>query len=149
MKPFVFAYQAVLEARLAEEEASKRVIGRIVSRRGDLERSLVEHRGFLETNRAVARSSMVGRIDIEQLRSHAGQSVQVLRRIRSLLAEMAEVHASLESARADWRACRQRRRGIECLRDRAKLAWDRDRRRRELREQDDLASTRASREVHA
>ena len=149
MKPFVFVYQAVLDARLAEEEASKRSIGRIVARRSGLEQSLVEHRGFLETNRELARSSLVGRIDIETLRAHAGQSVQVLRRIRSLLSEMSEVHGALEAARAEWTECRHRRRAIECLRDRAKQDWEREQRRRERREQDDLTSTRASREVHA
>ena len=54
---------------------------------------------------------------------------------------MSEVHGARESARAEWQACRHRRRAIECLRDRAKIAWERDCRRREHREQDDLAST--------
>ena len=147
MKRFVFAYQPVLEARIAEEEASKQAIAAIVKRRSTLERGLVEHRGFLESNRTQARSELVGRVDIDTLRAHAGQSVQVMRRIRSLLAEMAEVHEALDKARDAWRACRQRRQGVECLRDRARKSWERECRRAERRAQDDLVATRASREL--
>ncbi len=149
MKPFVFAYQAVLEARVAEEEASKQAIAAIVKRRSTLEQGLVEHRGFLESNRNQARSGLVGRVDIDTLRAHAGQSVQVMRRIRGLLAEMAEVHDDLGRARDEWKACRRRRKGVECLRDRARKSWERECRRAERRAQDDLVATRASRELQA
>tara|TARA_Y100000589_G_scaffold297916_1_gene306031 strand:- start:8055 stop:8504 length:450 start_codon:yes stop_codon:yes gene_type:complete len=147
LKRFVFAYQSVLEARVAEEENAKQAIATIVKRRNALERGLVEHRGFLEANRSQARTELVGKVDIDTLRAHAGQSVQVMRRIRALLAEMAEVHGALDTARDAWRACRQRRKGIECLRDRARKTWDRDCRRAERRAQDDLVATRASREL--
>ena len=81
--------------------------------------------------------------------SNMGQSVQAMRRIRALLQEMSEVHGALESAKERWMECRRRRRSIECLRDRALASWNRQRKRIEIREQDDLVSTRASRELHS
>lgn len=145
MKRFVFAYQSLLEARFAEEEASRQAMASIVRRRAALERGLVEHREYLEVNRSQTRSGLVGRVDIESLRAHAGQSVQVMRRIRALLSEMAEVHAALDRARDAWRACRQRRQGVEHLREKARISWQRACRRAERRVQDDLVATRVSR----
>ena len=146
---FVFNYQAVLEARAAEEAASEQAIGPLVSRRNTLESELIEHRQYLESNRHLTRSQLVGDIDINVLRSYAGQSVQAMRRIRSLLLEMSELHGVMETAKEEWMECRRRRRSIECLRDRALVSWNRQRRRMEIREQDDPVSTRASRELQA
>jgi len=149
MKSFVFDYQVVLDSRTAEEQASERDISPLVARRSALESELVEHRHYLESNRHLTRSQLTGRIDIDVLRAYAGQSVQALRRIRALLQEMSEVHGALESAKERWMECRRRRRSIECLRDRALASWNRQRKRIEIREQDDLVSTRASRELHS
>ena len=149
MKSFQFNYQSILEARRSEEKSSEQAFAAIVTRRSAIENELVRNRHYLESNRHLARSQLTGSIDIEVLRSYAGQSVQVMRHIRSLLVEMSEVHGAMEAAKERWIGCRRSRRSIECLRDRAHEEWRRRRRRLEIREQDDLASMRRSRELQA
>lgn len=149
MKAFEFSYQSILEARRSEEKSSEQAFAAIVARRDAIENELVQNRHYLDSNRHLARSQLTGSIDIEVLRSYAGQSVQVMRHIRTLLVEMSEVHGAMQAAKERWTACRRSRRSIECLRDRAHEKWLRRRRRLEIREQDDLALMRASRELQA
>ena len=78
MKSFQFNYQSILEARRSEEKSSEQAFAAIVTRRSAIENELVRHRHYLESNRHLARSQLTGSIDIEVLRSYAGQSVQVM-----------------------------------------------------------------------
>ena len=146
MKRFTFNYQALLDARSAEEQAKKRVLGSILSRRGGLEGDLCRQESFIKSNQHMTRLQLVGPVDIDSLRSHAGQSVQAMRRMHVILLELSEVHRRLEQARMELVELRRQRRTMELLRDRAKDRWVRQERRREHRELDELVSVRTARE---
>ena len=146
MSRFRFVYQALLDARIAEERARQRTVSRVMSRQSELQSELIRRHEYIESQRHLAREQLVGSVNIDVLRSYAGQSVQAMRRVQAILIEMSEVHRVLKTAREELLEYRRRRQGIECMRDRALRRWKKECRRKEIREQDDLASVRAARE---
>ena len=144
MTRFDFPYQAVLDVRRAEERRQQQAVGALRQRQQELEQELRQRQQLLEVNRHRSRDALLGTVDIDGLRQHAGLAVQAMRRADVIVLELADLHRRLVEARAVLVDLMRQRRSVEQLRDRLHARWLLDLKRSEDRAEDDAAVVRVA-----
>ncbi|MBT8485263.1 MAG: hypothetical protein HKO59_17620 [Phycisphaerales bacterium] len=125
MARFRFRLEALLTARQEIERRHQREVADFERQRRDLEDTLRRHQQFITEGQAALRDRLVGAIEVDKLRTHAGTTLQLMRAAQRLVLEAAEVHQRLEEARARLASAAADRRAIELLRERRYEAWRR------------------------
>ena len=144
MTRFEFPYQAVLDVRQAEERRQQQVVGGMMQRQQVLEIELRQRQQFLDVNRHRSRDALLGTVDIDGLRQHAGLAVQAMRRADVIVLELADLHRRLVEARSVLVDLMRQRRSVEQLRERMRERWKLGMKRAEDRAEDDAAVVRVA-----
>ncbi len=125
MPKFVFKLQSLLEARRRAEETEQRAVAALERERLALEDLLRDRQGeIIETKHGI-RQTLVGRIDLRDLRLRAGMSLHLVRQAQQLALQLAGLHKRIEAARAVLLEATVGRRAMELLRDRHLARWKR------------------------
>ncbi len=148
MAKFVFALEALLEARKREEREQMKLVGRIEQERVALEerasalaRAIVEERQQLRD--ALGSQGREGvRVDVSQVRMQANASLHHVRKTQQLALDGAAILGRLEKARARLLEATTRRRAVELLREKRYAAWLAQVHQKEMREHDELLTAR-------
>ncbi len=143
MPPFRFVLQRVLDRRLDEEEAKRRALRVIGTRRRTLEESLRERQREIAAGRDEWRVGLSGPIDPATLRHHAASGVGLMRRAQRTVLELAGMQKGLQQAKDELVEAARARRALEILRERRVAAHLADESRRESSELDEIASNLA------
>jgi len=142
MAKFRFTLQPVLEQRLAVERQRQVEVARLERHRFELEGRVREAQGQIEAASGRRREALAsgdgGRVDLEQLRGHAGEMAWWDRRAREGAVELAGVLKRLSGAREALAEAVRGRRAIERLRERRLEEWRSEMARRERAEADEL-----------
>jgi len=146
MAKFRFALQRVLELRLDEEEAKRRVHTEFARKRRALEDALRGRQQEIAAGRDAWRSQLVGEVDPAALRHHASAAVGLVRKAQRTVLEMASLEKSLERARLDLVEAAKARRALEILRERRLAAHNEAEATRERAQLDEFASNLSRRE---
>jgi len=146
MAKFRFALQRVLELRLDEEEAKRRVYTEFARKQRALEDALRGRQLEIATGRDAWRTQLVGEVDPAALRHHASAAVGLVRKAQRTVLEMASLEKSLERARLDLVEAAKARRALEILRERRLAAHTEAEATRERAQLDEIASNLSRRE---
>ena len=144
MSGFDFPYEVVLDVRRSEERQQQQVVGALQQQQQQLQDELRRRQEFLDVNRHRSRDALVGRVDIDGLRQHAGLAVQAMRRADVIVLELADLHRRLVDARTVLVERMRGRRAVERLRDRLFERWKLEQNRIEDRIEDDAAVVRVA-----
>ncbi len=118
MARFVFALEPLLKARRRAEQQEQRALAQIERQRLGLQDTLRRHQHHITQGKGALRDALTGTIDLPTLRAQANSSVQVDRRARQVVLQLAGVHNRLETARVRLVEAMRHRRAMELLRDR-------------------------------
>ncbi|MFM1823665.1 MAG: hypothetical protein RI967_1931 [Planctomycetota bacterium] len=141
MARFHFALQPVLERRLDEEEAKRRAVAALESRRRALEDALRGRQAELAGGRDAWRAELVGEVDAASLRHHAAAGLGIVRKAHRTVLEMAALEKGLAAARAELVEAARARRALELLREQRLAAHLALEARREREALDEFAAT--------
>ena len=145
MARFRFALQPLLAARCRQEQSCQHAMAQLQRHRLDLEQRLRRYQEVLASSKLDLRGRLVGALDTNALRKHAGQSQQVLRSAQQVVLELAGVQKRMEGARAELLKATTERRAVELLRDRRLAEWKRRIEKAETAALDELAVQAAAR----
>ncbi|MCE2882041.1 MAG: flagellar export protein FliJ [Planctomycetaceae bacterium] len=145
MAKFRFALQRVLDRRLDEEEARRRVLSQVEAKRRGLEDALRTRQQEISAGRDAWRSGLVGTVDPAALRHHAIASTGLVRKAQRTVLELAGMEKALVKARADLVEAARARRALEILRERRLAAHLAEESRRERDNLDEFAANVARR----
>ena len=123
MARFRFALQLVLDRRLDEEEAKRRALASIESKRRDLLESLRSRQSEIAAGRAAWRGELVGLVDPASLRHHAAAGVGLFRKAQRTVLEIASLEKGIIKARTEAVDAARARRTLEILRDQRLAAF--------------------------
>lgn len=140
MKGFTFALDPVLRQREQVEAERRREVEAIETARRELEDAIRREQGMIRASQDDQRGSMVGAIDMGDLRDQAATGLGAMRRAGRLAVKLYGLHQALETARARLVEAARDRRSIELLREQRHEAWRRERDRREGLELDEIAT---------
>lgn len=144
MARFRFQLQPVLDTRLRAEDDRRREVAELESERRRLEDGLRRRQAEITGARDDVRSSLVGVVRPDDLRSQASASLAQMRDAQRTVLELAGLHRRLETARASLAEAAKARRAIELVKERRHEAWRRELDRREQAALDELATNRAA-----
>ncbi len=144
MPKFVFKLEPLLEARRRAEETEQRAVAAIERQRLALEDLLRDRQGEIIEAKHGMRQTLVGRIDLRDLRLRAGMSLHLVRQAQQLALQLAGLHKRIEAARAVLVEATRRRRALELLRDRHLARWKRAIEKAETAALDELAVSAAA-----
>ena len=143
MARFRFALQLVLDRRLDEEEAKRRALASIESKRRDLLESLRSRQSEIAAGRAAWRGELVGLVDPASLRHHAAAGVGLFRKAQRTVLEIASLEKGIIKARTEAVDAARARRTLEILRDQRLAAFALVERCREQGALDEIAANGA------
>ena len=143
MARFRFALQLVLDRRLDEEEAKRRALSSIESKRRDLLESLRSRQSEIAAGRAAWRGELVGLVDPASLRHHAAAGVGLFRKAQRTVLEIASLEKGIIKARTEAVDAARARRTLEILRDQRLAAFALVERRREQGALEEIAANAA------
>lgn len=145
MAVFTFPLEAVLRQRESIEQERQLEVAELERKRIALERRIADmQRGMAGDRLELADRLASGTIAVSALRLHAMGSFGMERRVDRAAIELAGVMEQLEAARARLLDATTARKAISQLKERRRLAWQREQDRREAALLDDLSSTRAA-----
>lgn len=147
MARFRFQLQPVLDARLRAEDDRRREVSELEGERRRLEEGLRRRQEAITGTRDEVRSSLIGAVRPDELRSQANASLTHMRDAQRTVLELAGLHRRLETARASLAEAAKARRAIELVKERRQEAWRRENDRREQAALDELATNRAALEA--
>ncbi len=125
MSRFNFSLQPLLNLRGREEEVQQRKVAEWERKRLEIEGRLrVCQEGIAGGKRELG-ESLVGVLNLDDLRSRANGTLHSLREAQRLAVELSGVYRQLEAARAILIEAARARRVVELLRDRRFAAWKR------------------------
>lgn len=139
MTAFRFPLEPLLKLRRIEEERCQRAVALIERERAELENRIRTQQGHIHEGKQSLRSSLVGSLDVTQLRQQAASAMQVSRKTQQLVIKLAGVHQRLATARSALVEAMRARRAIEILKEKRYEAWRVEQNRREILELDDLS----------
>ncbi len=145
MPRFSFRLDPLIRVRRQVEQARQIAVAALERQRLDLEDSLRKQQQFITEGKQTLRDRLVGPVDITGLRTHAGSTIQLMRRANQIVLELAGVHRRLESARNELIQATKDRRAIELLRERRFEQWKTNLNRAEDAAIDELAVQAAGR----
>ena len=145
MPRFRFRLEPVLEARRRTEQGRQRAVADLERQRRELEDTLRRHQQFITSGKQSLATQLVGSIQLDALRAHAGSTIHLMRRAHRVLIELAGVHKRLDAARAELIEATRDRRAVELLRERRFAEWKRVLERAENAALDEMAVQAAGR----
>ena len=145
MARFRFELEPLLAVRRRKERAAQRTVAELERMRRELEDALRRQQELIMSGKTAVRERLVGRLEIDDLRDHAGVAIDHMRRASRTLLDLAGVHKKLESARKELVEASRQRRVVELLRDRRYETWRRAIDRAEDAAIDELAVQAAAR----
>jgi flagellar FliJ protein len=123
MAKFRFNLQPLLKARELAERSCQHAVARIETERLALEDRLRRHQTAISEGKQTVRESLVGPVNLRDLRLHAGASMHSMRLAQRIVLELAGVHKRLEAARQELIEASRRRRAVEIIREQRFEAW--------------------------
>lgn len=145
MARFRFKLEPVLTVRRRREQAAQLKVAELERIRRGLEDALRRQQELITTAKSSLKGRLVGTLDVDDLRAHAGATIGQMRAGHRILLELAGVHTRMDAARAELIEASRRRRAVELLRDRRYEAWRRALDRAEDAAIDELAVQAAAR----
>ncbi|MDX2146075.1 MAG: flagellar FliJ family protein [Planctomycetota bacterium] len=153
MPSFLFAYEALLTKRKAEERARQvalaslqrrreELLGQIRISQAELATARLEMRHTLHPNAGTAVAVVPGMLDVAAIRSQTVATLGLVAKAQEAVRLLAALQPSMEQARAAWLASRAKRRAVESLRERHHRAWINARNKRDELGLDELATLR-------
>ncbi|MCH2152114.1 MAG: flagellar export protein FliJ [Phycisphaerales bacterium] len=142
MKRFKFQLQRILDVRMREERQAQRNLAVLNRQRSLIEQRLRSAESKRQTALEQRRSSLVGDLEIDQLRLQAVMVHQQDRHARQLMLELAAMEPEREEARRILLQATTARRSLEWLRERTRARWLREQRRQERRDEQELNTIR-------
>ncbi|MBG81204.1 MAG: flagellar export protein FliJ [Phycisphaerae bacterium] len=142
MKRFKFQLQRILDVRMREERQAQRNLAVLNRQRSLIEQRLRSAESKRQTALEQRRSSLVGDLEIDQLRLQALMVHQQDRQARQLMLELAAMEPEREEARRILLQATTARRSLEWLRERTRARWLREQRRQERRDEQELNTIR-------
>ncbi len=148
MAKFVFRLEPLLTARRHAEQDARRVVAVLERERLGLQDDLRRHQQQIMSDKQQMRGSMTGSLDMRSLRQSAGVTLHGIRKAQQVVLKLAGVSQRMESARAELRKMRTRRRAIELLREKRFDQWKMVQNKAETAALDELAVGRAVRRTN-
>jgi flagellar export protein FliJ len=151
MAKFVFKLDPLLEQRRREQRRAQLGVAEIEQERLRLEDELRRRQENLQESRDEVRHLLAPRedgprrVEADQLRRTAAVSVAADRAARTLAIQLAGVHRRLAQAREQLKLADIRLKAVEQLKERQRLRFEAQQRKREADEMDELAVMRAGR----
>lgn len=145
MAKFVFKLDPLLRLRRRQEQEKQRALAAINQKRVQLEQRLRQQQSLITSGKGDLRERLVGRLDTDELRSHAASTTQSLRVAQRLAVELAGVHRHLAAAREELVEATRARRAMELLRDRRFQQWKTAQDKADVAATDELAVIAAAR----
>lgn len=146
MAKFKFPLEPLLKARRMTEQQKQRDVAAIEQERLRLEENLRHQQEVIAEGKRSLKASMVGQLDVQQLRMHAASSLHVMRKAQRVVLELAGVHRRLEAARSELIEAARNRRAVELLRERRFEQWKAALDKAEVNAMDELAVIAAARQ---
>lgn len=146
MAKFKFPLEPLLKARRMTEQQKQRAVATIEQERLRLEENLRHQQAVIAEGKRSLKASMVGQLDVQQLRMHAASSLHVMRKAQRVVLELAGVHRRLEAARSELIEAARNRRAVELLRERRFEQWKAALDKAEVNAMDELAVIAAARQ---
>lgn len=162
MARFVFEFEALLRTRRHEEREQMGIVASIERERLSLEDEIRGYQGtIVEEKRDLARrleseqdEGVPGLgdaprrgVDLRAVRMQANASLRLIDQAQRAVVRLKAVHDRLDAARMKLIGLTTKRRAIELLREQRYESWQREARRREQGELDDLATLRHARDT--
>ena len=145
MPAFHFKLDPLLRARRAREQQCQMALAPLLNEQRRLHHALRSCQEQVAGNKSTLRSTLVGPLNLDGLRSQAGASLQTMRHAQRLVLELAGVQRQIDAARRDLLEAARARRAVEVLRERRYAEWLAEQRKIEQNELDELATNRAAR----
>ena len=145
MVRFRFKLEPLLTVRRRAEQAAQRSVAELERSRRDLEDDLRRQQQMITTGKTSLAEKLVGRLDVDGLRAHAGATIEQMRQGNRILIQLAGLHKRIDAARAELIEASRQRRAVELLRDRRYAAWRQRLDRAENAAIDELAGQAAGR----
>lgn len=149
MPKFRFPLQRVLDLRLDEEEAKRRALAEVETRRRGLEDALRERQREIAAGRETWRTNLVGEVDAAALRHHATAALGIVRKAQRTVLEMASLEKLQAQARVELVEAARARRTLEILRERRLREFQARESRREREQLDEFAGELGRRSAFA
>jgi flagellar protein FliJ len=143
---FRFQLEPVLRQRLAVEREKQLAVGKLEQQRLMIEATIRRHQESLTASKTDLRSSLIGPVNVNDLRGTAASTMRIMSQAQKLVLELAAIHKRLQHARAELIEATKRRRAVELLRDRRFEQWKRKLNKAEDAILDELAVQRAGAE---
>lgn len=153
MARFEFELEALLRKRVHEEREQMSRVGTLERERLEIEdeirgyqRSIVdEKRDLAERLSAEKAGGEQDGVDLRAVRVQANASLRLIDRAQRAVIRLKGVHDRLDAARLELVDRTSKRRAIELLKEQRREAWEREQRKREQAELDEIAVLRHGR----
>lgn len=137
-KRFHFGLQRLFDIRKRSERKAQQALATLNREKASIEAQLREAEQRRIERLDLHRTDMVGVLNIDMLRMHASISQQQASHARSLLVQRAALEPRIGSAMEDLLEIMKKRRGVECLHDKALMQWKHENRKSERREESEI-----------
>ncbi len=145
MPRFTFALEPLLRTRKRDEQTAQRDVAKIERERLALETRIRRKQHAISEGKSALQDRLVGALKMDDLRSHAAGSLQLMRDAQRIVLELAGIHKRIEASRSRLLEASKRRRAVELLRERRHARWKVGQDRIERNAQDELAIFAAAR----
>ncbi|MAJ47850.1 MAG: flagellar export protein FliJ [Planctomycetes bacterium TMED75] len=145
MASFRFKLQALLDLRLREETTCRIEFSKLMGQKSDIEQRLIAHQQTIQAGKDSMREGMVGKVDALALRLQSHAALGLMREAQAAAIALAGLAKRIETSRSKLDVARSRRRAVEVLRERRYEEWKLQQERREVSDQDELATFSAFR----
>ena len=145
MATFRFKLQALLDLRLREETTCRIAYGKLMGQKSDIEQRLIAHQQTIQAGKDSMRDGMIGEVDALALRLQSHAALGLMREAQAAASALAGLAKRSETSRSELDIARSRRRAVEVLRERRYEEWKLQQERREVADQDELATFSAFR----
>jgi len=149
MSRFVFRLATVLEQRRREEDAAKRALGEKIAASEALHHRIASMQETVRGSKDGLRESLTGRVQTWQVGRWATHAQLTAVRGQRVVLELAGAERQVAAAREVLRQAIAARRAMELLEERDRRVWQKQQRKAEQAELDDLSAQRFVRSIEA
>ena len=140
MARFVFRYHTLLKQAAAEENLRQRDLAGLLRLQMVMHGQLRQMQQTISDAKRELGEKLVGSVDLDAVRGVARFSGDSTSRGRQIVQKLAGLDQQITQARAVLADAMRKRKSLELLRDKDRLAWEQRERRRETAELDEIAA---------